>query len=262
VYLEGDDLVISFAGDMGTIGISVDHAVEQATSSAHSLSNEGSSAASFGLGANVAGFGLSLGIDWAYSNSKSTGTEKSHESASERSLSFELSDPDLGDSFDVVIRRDPVYNTPVFITRSGRSRCKHEKGTVERELLEMKIDNPQYADDGTAISYTLTITNNGLETEDQSFSYFLNLDTETNPNGWSVTANGVPIMYNSVRITIPPNIDNSPATQAKIVVSCSRDCKSDLVVPLLFRLTGICYEDIISPPQYAYSLNTTLVVDF
>jgi hypothetical protein len=62
------------------------------------------------------------------------------------SAAFTLSDPDVGDEFDVQIYRDPDYGSLFFLTKAGRSkfvssqivslllrRCVHEVNTVRRE---------------------------------------------------------------------------------------------------------------------------------
>jgi hypothetical protein len=38
------------------------------------------------------------------------------------SSTFTLSDPDVGDEFDVQVYRDPVYGSPFFLTKAGRSK--------------------------------------------------------------------------------------------------------------------------------------------
>ncbi len=38
------------------------------------------------------------------------------------STAFTLSDPDVGDEFDVQVYRDPVYGSPFFLTKAGRSK--------------------------------------------------------------------------------------------------------------------------------------------
>ena len=56
------------------------------------------------------------------------------------SVSFTLQDSDVGDMFDVAIFKDPVYGTPVFRTKSGRSKCPHETHTVSREKIGILFD--------------------------------------------------------------------------------------------------------------------------
>jgi hypothetical protein len=123
----------------------------------------------------------------------------------------------------------------------------------------MVLSSPVISTDNKIAKIDLTITNNGLKTEKQAFSYYLNLDTETNVRGWSVTANGIPMMYNNVRVTIPSLKVQSTPTKLVIVVTCNANCHNEATI-LTFRLTGICYEDIISPAQYAFSISETVTV--
>lgn len=115
----------------------------------------------------VAGFGVSANVDWSNSKSQSVGSGSSTSNTNGRSLSFGLGDPDRGDSFDVIIRRDPEYGTPVFITRAGRSRCRNETGTMSRESLETHWIP---VNSNTA---KLEVRITGLDTENEAFSYYL-----------------------------------------------------------------------------------------
>src|SRR4051812_13697251 len=103
-----------------------------------------------------------------------------------------------------MIRRDPVYDTPVFITLSGKSRCKIEANTLSRESIEMNMNpstlvNIPYDDSVTSI---LEITNQSPTAE--TFSYYLNQDIESNSNGLFITANGVVLQHNAVYLTLKP----------------------------------------------------------
>jgi hypothetical protein len=65
-------------------------------------------------------------INEAVSNGKITAEESSLQTgtttATDSARGFALGDPDVGDSFDIKVFRDPVYQTPFFITKSGRSK--------------------------------------------------------------------------------------------------------------------------------------------
>jgi hypothetical protein len=54
-----------------------------------------------------------------------------------------LGDEDSGDMFDVEVKIDPVYGTPVFITKGGQSRCPHEQGTLSRESIKAQLSDAQ-----------------------------------------------------------------------------------------------------------------------
>lgn len=54
-------------------------------------------------------------------------------------IGFVLSDPDVGDVFDVEVYLDPDHGTFVFNTISGRSRCPNEEGTVPQEVASLQL---------------------------------------------------------------------------------------------------------------------------
>lgn len=97
-------------------------------------------------------------------------------SGNSRMLTFTLADRDRGDAFDVVIKRDEFYDTPVFFLRSGRSRCKHEQGTIARANLNTTWSNTVNFSP-TVRMQNLTIINQDIATETEEFSYFLNTRT-------------------------------------------------------------------------------------
>lgn len=107
--------------------------------------------------------------------------------------------------------------------------------------------------DHQAKTADLVITNVGLETETDPFSYYLNLVTESNIKSWSIKVNGVPMLQNSVRFSVPAIESVEKTFQLTLKVAFEG---LELVVPgvlsnLSFHMTGICYEDIASPAQYA-----------
>ena len=73
----------------------------------------------------VASFGVKIAIS-AHSDSRSAecGMEIS------QTIALTLSDPDLGDYFDVEPYQDPLCGTAVFRTVAGTSSCPAETGTV------------------------------------------------------------------------------------------------------------------------------------
>jgi len=86
------------------------------------------------------------------------------------SIKFALNDGDAQDRFDVVVYKDPVYETPIFKTVSGRSRCPHEAGTLPLDKVDIKFDGgfnkytaniPPDRDDSTTIPVFLR--NNGYQ---------------------------------------------------------------------------------------------------
>lgn len=140
-----------------------------------------------------------------------------------------------------------------FITRSGRSRCLYEQGTVQRESLELRWKPSGYSSTSDSYNAVLEISNTGVNTEVEVFAYYLNVNTETNVNAWSVMANGVQVMQNTVKITVPSRDKQTTPTNILIALTGGQGSPSGLV----FELTGICYEDIVSPREYAFKSNIT-----
>lgn len=85
----------------------------------------------------IFGFGFKFDFEFKAAIEHDEEREFKQESEAEEATSFTLKDSILGDSFDVAIFRDPVYNTLVYETVSGRSMCPHEEGTVPREQIEL-----------------------------------------------------------------------------------------------------------------------------
>ena len=84
----------------------------------------------FGIGGEMEGGGGS-----GEEVSTSRGSEREAEVTT--TVEFTLSDETTGDQFDVRIRTDPVYGTPIFETLAGRSMCPHEWGTDAREQFDI-----------------------------------------------------------------------------------------------------------------------------
>lgn len=58
-------------------------------------------------------------------------------------LTVTLGDADSGDSFDVEVKIDPVYGTPVYVVKGGQSRCPSEAGTLSREDIKAQLGDGQ-----------------------------------------------------------------------------------------------------------------------
>ncbi|WP_299464220.1 LamG-like jellyroll fold domain-containing protein [uncultured Microscilla sp.] len=101
---------------------------------------------------------------------KTTNTDGSNK----KTYSFELSDSDLGDQFDVLIRRDGnhTYATPVFKTVAGRSMCPVEVGTQPRQGLEITSDvQTGVADLDDQVAFNVTLKNTQVAIEPANGGY-------------------------------------------------------------------------------------------
>ena len=105
--------------------------------------------------------------------------------------SFTLTDSDVGDHFSVRIKRDKVYDTPIFFTVAGKSKCPFESGTVPREGVEIVVDNAvKYGTGEESILYHLTVRNTQVARDNTFKSYNLNINGNTNQKGAQIYVNG------------------------------------------------------------------------
>lgn len=90
---------------------------------------------------------------------------------SETEISFSLGDPDDGDEIVVEIYHDPTYNSFVFETVSGRTRCRWEQGTLRSEDPRIRLlSRPsQFVFPTDDMIFDIEIANVG----EHSYSYFL-----------------------------------------------------------------------------------------
>ena len=55
---------------------------------------------------------------------------------------FSLFDDDIGDGFNISVKSDPVFKTPVFILNSGQTSCPWEPGTQKRDDPQLVALDP------------------------------------------------------------------------------------------------------------------------
>ena len=63
---------------------------------------------------------------------------KGYDLSSGETFGFTLGDEMMGNLYDVQIKRDPIYGTPVFETLGGRSACPHQANTDAREKFSLR----------------------------------------------------------------------------------------------------------------------------
>eukprot|EP00730_Choanoeca_flexa_P018867 TRINITY_DN9198_c0_g1_i1.p1 TRINITY_DN9198_c0_g1~~TRINITY_DN9198_c0_g1_i1.p1 ORF type:complete len:939 (+),score=215.95 TRINITY_DN9198_c0_g1_i1:555-3371(+) len=77
---------------------------------------------------------------------------------------FVLRDDDAGDRFALKIHRDPLFDTFVFTTIAGESKCPHEARTNAREVPDIIFDrHPAGSYPGSIATFTITLINRALE---------------------------------------------------------------------------------------------------
>lgn len=144
------------------------------------------------LGVDIGGSGFSGGTKVRMkmeSGQSTTGVV-----TNETTTSYTLQDDDAGDNFSVDVKRDPVYNTPVFELVAGTSSCPTEPGTRPRGEMQLTIEEPTQsgiAPDGEALFF-LKLGNTSQSNEART--YRLSFVQASNPNGAIITIGGSPIL--------------------------------------------------------------------
>ncbi len=152
------------------------------------------------IGFEIAGSGATTTLTAAFRSELSLGGGGSTEESI--TVGYSLADDDPGDSFTFDVANDPLYGTPVFGVRSGRSSCPLEAGTQERDAVSMNIEPPFVeAPDGGVAEYVLSITNDSPS--DDAREYQLRAIQTSNPGGAVIRVNGSPL-DNSVSFFIDP----------------------------------------------------------
>jgi len=107
-----------------------------------------------------------------------------------RTMGFSFGDDDPGDAFTVNIKRDTVWNMPVYELVAGQSSVPWEPGTFKRQWANLSVDPAVQVDvepDQPAI-FTLDLGNQSETGE--TWIYSLNMMNETNPYGAIIKVNG------------------------------------------------------------------------
>ena len=92
------------------------------------------------LGVEVAGSGASGGVNVNFR--METGDSKSSTVTEETTISYTLDDNTPGDFFSVNVKKDPVYNTPVFELAAGTASCPSEPGAQPRDAVFFTANSP------------------------------------------------------------------------------------------------------------------------
>ena len=115
--------MVSFSGGGAKFAYSTSSTDTQAKSDTDLFAFELKIVPKFDTVIKIFGTGLGLKIAAAVPTSLSIDKETSGENEAAEDIAFELADDTVGDQFDVELYRDPVYNTIVYRTISGRSMC-------------------------------------------------------------------------------------------------------------------------------------------
>mmetsp|Transcript_46489 Transcript_46489/g.140840 ORF Transcript_46489/g.140840 Transcript_46489/m.140840 type:complete len:2055 (-) Transcript_46489:76-6240(-) len=180
--------------------------------------------------------------------------------ASAKTVEFTLSDPDVGDRFDVELFYDKEYGTPYFKTVAGRSSCPAEEGTVSRMKVKMDVEGLRTFEgipEDEPFILPVDITNES-PTDEQGVDYFiLTYDQASNPNGLQISVDGsglqerpvrnIPVgetMRVNVKFERPPGHFDFEDIKLQIIAACEIDLVQarnatgdDLTVSLHFQQT-------------------------
>ncbi len=158
---------------------------------AHEWQLEFSNAFTEEFGLTINGIGLSAGITMGLSASQSASTGNT--ATQSRTVSYVLADDDGLDNFTLHVKKDLAYGTPVFDLVSGQSVCPWEPGTQPREEVQLSVDqNVAVNVPKNDLAIFQVTLGNTAPSGDVGF-YILELVPESNPDGLTVFANGVPL---------------------------------------------------------------------
>lgn len=142
----------------------------------------------------VAGSGVTGGYE--YKAGKRYGATQNQTNETTKMVEYFLNDNDDGDNFNVDIVSDPMFGTPVFRIKSGtKSSCPYQGG-FQRDQPQIKhvgtandhitILGAPVSLDSSAI-FQIQVCNNN---PNESRTYLLSLDDNSNPGGARVLASG------------------------------------------------------------------------
>ena len=201
-YLDSDQVVISFNGAEGSLAFELtgEYAAETLDASVSQAVTASAGADTYSS-FDLFFFGATLKFEAAFSYTNTESASITSDATSAYTMVIELSDPDIGDQFDVAILRDSL-GLPVFQTRSGRSICAPEAGTVAREALLLSASQSDFVhqDPSQPVTFTLSITN--ASPFQETFGY--QIWHTNNPNALSFSFNGVDDGYGSNYYLLPP----------------------------------------------------------
>jgi hypothetical protein len=188
----------SFDGNAGPITESTTSSSTQSSSLEFEVEIDRSMAISAGVEIGGSGFNGGVNIDLKMT----TGNSETNTNTSSTTMGYTLDDDDAGDYFSVDVKKDPVYNTPVFVLVAGTASCPAEPIAQSRDNVQLSIPTPEIRNipgNGEAL-FQLHLQNTSESRETRT--YFLTFNQSSNPNGALVTIGGSPVTSN-ISYTIP-----------------------------------------------------------
>jgi hypothetical protein len=144
------------------------------------------------LGVDIGGVGASGGV--IINTKLETGSSTTGTQINSTTTGYVLDDGDNGDYFSIDIKKDPVYDTPVFQLVAGTSSCPWEEGTQPRDEMQLvcAVNKISGIDVNGEAEFILSLSNTSQSGEART--YALTFDQASNPNGAVVTIGGSPVV--------------------------------------------------------------------
>jgi len=211
------------------------------------------------LGFEAAGNGVSGGVNVGFKIE--TGNSRTNTTTAATTIGYTLDDDDDGDFFSVDIKKDPVYNTPVFELAAGTSSCPNEAGTQPRDEMQLVAPTPVVsgiAPDGEA-EFILLLSNTSQSGEQRT--YDLSFVQSSNPNGAVVTIGGSPVVapvsysigyLGQVQVVVKvrrgaANVFSYEGLQFKLTDNCGGDIEKTVLLSAFF--TSTCSNIVLASPE-------------
>ncbi|MBD2753983.1 hypothetical protein [Spirosoma validum] len=206
------------------------------------------------LGFEFAGSGVSGGVivNVKMDNGQSESTTNMKEITFAYTLAEDAStiSNGKGNSFNVNVKKDPVYGSPVFDLIAGETSCPHMPGTFARDVMQLYSTSPvKTGIVGNKASFPLTIGNASSTGENRTYNLALNSIV----NGLTVKLNGENgQVLGSVGSVTPINLDAGVSGPYTIYVE--RDPGSGIYTfdNIQLTLSDACSTTSISTTLQAY----------
>ena len=144
------------------------------------------------LGIEIGGSGASGGV--IINTKVETGGSKTGTTINSTTTGYVLDDNDNGDYFSIDIKKDPVYNTPVFQLVAGTSSCPWEAGTQPRDEMQLVCAIPSKSGIPVAGEAEFILQLSNTSQSGEARTYLLSFDQSSNPSGAVVTIGGSPVV--------------------------------------------------------------------
>ncbi|MEP7264017.1 MAG: carboxypeptidase-like regulatory domain-containing protein, partial [Bacteroidota bacterium] len=227
------DRNVSFFGSAGPVSFSTTTSSSKTSSFDFNLEIENSVATELGL--EIGGSGITGGATVKFK--METGVSTNNTSTQSTTVGYTLDDNEANDNFTVNIKKDPVYNTPVFETVAGQSSCPPESGTYLRDAMQLIIPVPSVsgvAPNGDAI-FTMLLGN--LSADASPRTYNLTFDQSSNPFGATILIGGSPVVGG-----VPTPYTIASGGQVTVTVVVRKNVSSNIYSyeGLTFTLSDAC----------------------